>query len=44
MLGDGELNEGSIWESLLIANAYKLDNLLIIIDRNQIKQIYIPKN
>ena len=35
VLGDGELNEGSIWESLLIASAQHLDNLLIIIDRNQ---------
>ncbi len=35
LLGDGELNEGSIWEALLVINAYKLDNLLIIIDRNQ---------
>ena len=34
VLGDGELNEGSIWESVLIANAYKLDNLTVIIDRN----------
>ncbi|MBK8946068.1 MAG: transketolase [Ignavibacteriae bacterium] len=37
LMGDGELNEGSIWESLLIANAYKLDNMIIIIDRNQIQ-------
>jgi transketolase len=35
ILGDGELNEGSIWEGILVASAYKLDNLLIIIDRNQ---------
>lgn len=35
MLGDGELNEGSNWESLLVANAYKLDNLIIIVDRNE---------
>ena len=28
LMGDGELNEGSNWESLLIANAKKLDNLL----------------
>jgi transketolase len=35
ILGDGELNEGSNWEALLVANAYKLDNLLIIVDRNQ---------
>ena len=34
ILGDGELNEGSIWESVLIANAYNLDNLVVIIDRN----------
>jgi transketolase len=34
LLGDGELNEGSIWESLLVASAYKLDNLIIIVDRN----------
>ena len=32
--GDGELNEGSVWEALLVANAYKLDNLLFIVDRN----------
>ncbi len=37
MLGDGELNEGSIWENLLIASAYKLDNLVVIIDRNGIQ-------
>ena len=34
ILGDGELNEGSVWESVLIANAYKLNNLVVIIDRN----------
>jgi len=34
ILGDGELNEGSVWESVLIANAYRLDNLVVIIDRN----------
>jgi transketolase len=35
VVGDGELNEGSMWEALLVASAYKLDNLLIIVDRNQ---------
>lgn len=35
LAGDGELNEGSNWEALMVARAYKLDNLLIIIDRNQ---------
>lgn len=35
ILGDGELNEGSCWEALLVANAYQLDNLIFVIDRNQ---------
>jgi transketolase len=33
--GDGELNEGSVWEAVLVAQAYQLDNLLFIVDRNQ---------
>ncbi len=33
--GDGELNEGSMWEAFLISAAYRLDNLIIIIDRNR---------
>ena len=33
--GDGELNEGSVWETLLVANASKLDNMIIVVDRNQ---------
>jgi transketolase len=32
--GDGEMNEGAFWEALLVANAYKLDNLIILVDRN----------
>tara|TARA_X000000950_G_scaffold284403_1_gene387426 strand:- start:889 stop:1707 length:819 start_codon:yes stop_codon:yes gene_type:complete len=39
LLGDGELNEGSVWESLLFANHHKLDNLTIIIDRNYYQSI-----
>ena len=35
VVGDGELNEGSMWEALLVASAKKLDNLFIIVDRNQ---------
>ncbi|HEX2786971.1 MAG TPA: 1-deoxy-D-xylulose-5-phosphate synthase N-terminal domain-containing protein [Ignavibacteria bacterium] len=35
ILGDGELDEGTIWEGLLVANAYKLDNLICVVDRNQ---------
>jgi transketolase len=35
LLGDGELNEGTIWEGALTAAAYKLDNLVAIVDRNE---------
>ena len=35
MIGDGELNEGSIWESFLISKSWKLGNLIIIIDNNK---------
>lgn len=35
VLGDGELNEGTCWEAVLVANAYRLDNLIFIVDRNQ---------
>jgi transketolase len=33
--GDGELNEGSVWEAVLVASAHKLNNLTFVIDRNQ---------
>ncbi len=35
LLGDGELNEGSIWEGCLVAAAHKLDNLVAVVDRNE---------
>ena len=34
LLGDAECEEGSIWEALITAAHYKLDNITIIIDRN----------
>lgn len=34
LLGDGECNEGQIWEAAMFASHYKLDNLIAIIDRN----------
>lgn len=37
ILGDGECNEGSIWESLMFAKRYSLDNLTVIIDRNKLQ-------
>lgn len=37
MLGDGELNEGQIWEAAGYASARKLGNLLAIVDRNHVQ-------
>jgi transketolase len=34
ILGDGELNEGSVWEAVLTAAAKRLDNLVAVVDRN----------
>ena len=38
VIGDGECNEGSIWETTLSACQFKLDNLTIIVDRNNFQQ------
>ena len=35
VIGDGEINEGSIWESILIAVDNKLDNLICVVDYNK---------
>lgn len=35
MMGDGEQNEGSIWEAAMAASHYKLNNLIAIVDRNK---------
>jgi len=37
ILGDGELNEGSVWEAAMCASHYKLDNLTAILDRNDLQ-------
>lgn len=37
VLGDGELNEGSVWEAVLVAAAKKLDNLIAVVDRNRLQ-------
>lgn len=34
LMGDGECNEGSVWETCLIASHQKLENLICIIDKN----------
>jgi transketolase len=35
---DGEQNEGQVWEAYLFAAHYKLDNLIVLLDQNQIQQ------
>jgi len=37
LLGDGECDEGSIWEAALFAPHHRLDNLIVIIDHNKIQ-------
>lgn len=39
ILSDGELDEGSNWESLLFAPQHRLDNLVVIIDYNKIQSL-----
>jgi len=39
VVGDGECQEGSIWESLLYASQQKLDNLIVIVDYNKLQAI-----
>ncbi|MBC8576573.1 transketolase [Yanshouia hominis] len=34
IVGDGELDEGQIWEAVMAGNAWNLDNLVIILDNN----------
>ena len=34
VLGDGEIEEGQVWEAMMFANQYKLDNLCVIVDCN----------
>jgi transketolase len=36
-MGDGEINEGSVWEAALCAGKHKLSNLIAIIDYNKIQ-------
>ena len=36
-LGDGEIEEGEVWEAAMSASHYKLDNLCVIIDNNNLQ-------
>jgi transketolase len=38
LLGDGELQEGSVWEAAMSAAHYNSDNLIAIVDNNRVAQ------
>ena len=37
LLGDGEFQEGQVWEAAMLASHHKLDNLLVIVDNNNLQ-------
>lgn len=37
IIGDGEIEEGQVWEAAMTANKYKLDNLCVIVDNNNLQ-------
>ena len=37
ILGDGEIQEGQVWEAAMLASHHKLDNLLVIVDNNNLQ-------
>ncbi len=39
VMSDGECDEGTTWESAMIANHHELDNLVVIVDRNKIQSL-----
>lgn len=39
VIGDGECNEGSVWEAALFANHYRLSNFTVIVDHNKMQSL-----
>jgi transketolase len=39
LCGDGEMQEGSVWEALMFASHHRLDNLIVLIDDNRIGSV-----
>lgn len=44
VLGDGECDEGSVWEAALFANHFKLDNLIAVVDYNHMQSLDFCEN
>lgn len=44
VLGDGECNEGSVWEAAMFANHFRLNNLVAIVDHNRMQSLDFNEN
>lgn len=44
ILGDGECDEGSVWEAALFANHFRLNNLVVIVDHNHMQSLDFQEN
>ena len=45
LVGDGEIQEGQIWEAAMYAGAHNLNNLCVILDNNKMQnETYTKKN
>ncbi len=44
VLGDGECNEGSVWEAALFANHFRLNNLVAVVDHNHMQSLDFNEN
>ena len=44
IVGDGEMQEGQIWEGLMFSSQHKLDNLIVILDCNKLQSDYFNKD
>ena len=44
ILGDGECDEGAVWEAALQAHQYQLDNLVAVIDHNRMQSLDFCEN
>lgn len=44
LCGDGELNEGAVWEAVMFAAYHRLNNLVLIVDNNRISMLDYQKN
>ena len=44
VIGDGECNEGSVWEAALFANHFRLNNLVAIVDHNHMQSLDFNEN